>query len=82
MRFFQNSIFLSRYFHEWINSYTEKPKFIWFNSNIKVDSKPVHFFFFCDKNLFIGQFFNNNRNMKPWDDIKLEFHLKDTHKTS
>ena len=34
---------------------------IWFNSNIKVDSKPVHFSFFSDKNLnFIGQLFNDN----------------------
>ena len=25
-------------------------EFIWFNSNIKADSKPVHFSFFSDKN--------------------------------
>ena len=56
-------------------------EFIWFNSNIKVDSKPVHFSFFSDKNLnFIGQLFNENGNIKPWEDIKIEFHLKDTQK--
>ena len=56
-------------------------EFIWFNSNIKVDSKPVHFPFFSDKNLnFIGQLFNYNGNIKPWKDMKIEFHLKDTHK--
>ena len=56
----------------WINNYTAKPtlpsmslsEFIWFNSNIKVDSKPVHVSFFSDKNLnFIGQLFNDNGNI-------------------
>ena len=45
-------------FIKWIKHYTTKPtlrsmilsEFIWFNSNIKVDSKPVHFSFFADKN--------------------------------
>ena len=76
-------------FIKWINNYTAKPtlpsmilsEFIWFNSNIKVDSKPVHFSFFSDKNVnFIGQLFNENGNIKPWEDIKIEFHLKDTQK--
>ena len=76
-------------FIKWINNYTEKPtlpsmilsEFIWFNSNIKVDSKPVLFSFFSDKNLnFIGQLFNDNGKIKPWEDIKIEFHLKDTKK--
>ena len=54
-------------------------EFIWFNSNIKVDSKSVHFSFFSDKSLnFIGQLFNDNGNTKPWKDIIIEFHLKDT----
>ena len=70
-----------------INNYTTKStlrpiilsEFIWFNSNIKVDSKPVYFF--SDKNLnFIGQLFNNNGNVKPCEDIKIEFHLNDTYK--
>ena len=50
------SKFLSFYqdiFIKWINNFTAKPtlpsmilsEFIWFNSNNKVDSKPVHFFF-------------------------------------
>ena len=35
---------------------------------------------FSDKNLnFIGQLFNDNGNIKPWEDIKTEFRLKDTH---
>ena len=74
-------------FMKWINNYTAKltlpsmllSEFIWFNSNIKVDSKSVHFSFFSDKNLnFIGQLFNDNGNTKPWKDIIIEFHLKDT----
>ena len=24
--------------------------------------------------------FNDNENIKPWKDLKIEFHLKDTHK--
>ena len=47
---------------------------------MKVVSKSVHFFF-SDKNVnFICQLFNDNRIVKPWKDIKIEFHLKDTHK--
>ena len=39
------------------------------------------FLFFSDKNLnFIGQLLNDNGKIKPWEDIKIEFHLKDTKK--
>ena len=41
----------------------------------------MHFFFFSDKSLkFFGQLFNDIGNIKPWKNIKIEFHLKDTHK--
>ena len=41
----------------------------------------MHFSFFSHKNLnFIGQLFNQNGNIKPWEDIKIQFHLKDTQK--
>ena len=67
-------------FIKWINSYTAKPTLpfmILYDS--KVHSKPAHFF--SHKNLkFIGQLFNGNGNIKPWEDIKIEFHLKDTQK--
>ena len=57
-------------------------EFIWFNLNIKLDSKHVHLSFFLTKNLhFISQLFNDNGNIKTWEYIKLEFHLKDIHKT-
>ena len=44
-------------FIKWINNFTSKStlrsiifsEFIWFNSNLRIDSKPVHFF--SDKNL-------------------------------
>ena len=29
---------------------------------------------------FIGQLFHYNGIIKPWKDLKIEFHLKDTHK--
>ena len=43
-------------FIKWINNCTAKPNlssmilfnFIWFNSGIKVDSKPVHYSFFSE----------------------------------
>ena len=46
--------FYQNIFIKWIDNYTAKPtissmilyEFIWFNSDIKVDSKPVHFSFF------------------------------------
>ena len=75
-------------FIKWINNFILKstlpsmilPKVIWFNSNIKVDSKPVHLPFFSKKNLnFIGKLINDNGNIRPWKDFKIEFHLKDTH---
>ena len=38
-------------------------------------------FWFSEKKLnFIGQLFNDNGNIKPWKDVKLEFHFKDIHK--
>ena len=76
--------FYHDFFKKWITNYTAKPtlpsmilsQFISFNSNIKVDSKPVHFPFFSDKNFnFICQLFNENGNIKPWEDIEIEFHL-------
>ena len=70
--------FYQNIFIKWINNYTAKPtlpsmilsEFIWFNSYIKVDNKPVHFSFFSDKKVnFIGQLFNENGNIKLWEDI-------------
>ena len=89
MAVFQNFIFLSDIFRKWINNYTTKPtfpsmilpEFICFNSNIKGDSKTVQFSFFYAKNLnFIGQLFNDNGNASPWEELKIEFHLKDIQK--
>ena len=52
------------------------------HSNIKADSKPIHFFL-SDKSLnCIVQLFNDNGNMKPWEDINVEFHLKYAQKMS
>ena len=50
MTFFQNfHLFFEGIFKKWINNYTAKStlpfmilsEYIWFNSNIKVDSKPL-----------------------------------------
>ena len=76
-------------FIKWINNFTSKStipsiilsEVIWFNSNIKVGSKPVYFSFSSDKNLnFIGQLFNDDGNIKPSKDLKIKFQLKDVHR--
>ena len=81
--------FYQNIFMKWINNYTSKPTFsfmifselINLNSNIKIDTKPVHFPFFSDKILnFIGQLFSDNENIKPRKNMTIEFHFKDTHK--
>ena len=54
---------------------------IWFNSSNKIDISLCIFLFFCDKYLkFVGQLFNDNGNIKPWKEIKIELYLKNTHK--
>ena len=53
----ESTSFYQDIFIKWINNHTAKPtlpfeilsEFIWFNSNIKVDSKSVRFFFFLTK---------------------------------
>ena len=53
---FRRDVFIT-----WINNYTSKPtvpsmilfEFIWFNSGIKDDNKPVPFPFFSDKKLVL-----------------------------
>ena len=56
--------------------------FIWFNSKVLRLTVSVYIFlFFSNPDLnFIGQLFNYNGNVKPWKDIKIEFHLIDNHK--
>ena len=56
--------------------------FIWFNSKVLRLTVSVYIFlFFSNPGLnFIGQLFNYNGNVKPWKDIKIEFHLIDNHK--
>lgn len=85
------SKFLSFYedvFRKLINNHTSKAtvssiilsEFIWCNSN-KVDNKLVHCFF--DRNVnFIGQLFDTDGNIKLWDNVKTEFHLKDLHRVT
>ena len=54
---------------------------IWFNLSNKIDISLCIFLFLCDKYLkFVGQLFNDNGNIKPWKEIKIELYLKNTHK--
>ena len=93
MAFFQNFYLLTKNiskmdkFLKWINNFTSKStfpsiifsKFIWFNSNIRIASKPVHFFSYKNLELYC-QLFNDNRNINSLKDSNMEFHLKATHK--
>ena len=58
-------------------------EYIWYNSQIKIDNKPVYFNFFSEKQLnFVGQFFDSVGNLKNWDVIKIEFGLQNCQKFS
>ena len=47
-------------------------EFIWYNSHIKVDNKPIYFNLFSEKKLnFIGQLFDSADNLKNCDVINL-----------
>ena len=52
-------------------------RFLWFNSNIKIDNKSIFISDFVDKNInFVGQIFHKNGKTKSWDYIKSEYNLE------
>ena len=54
-------------------TYKIQKKSIWQGNKAKIKHSCA-FFFFSAKNLnFIGQFFNDNGNTNPWEEIKIEF---------
>ena len=56
-------------------------QFIWYNMHILTGNKSTYLYSFSNKNLnFIGQLFDTDRRLKPWECIKQQFLLKNNMK--
>ena len=93
---FGNKNLLKRFPHyyqelitKWKDFYTSQPtspsvilsQFIWFNSYIQIDKKPLYFPRLSDQNLnFTEQLFDGNGKLKNWNEICFEFGLKNLQK--
>ena len=52
-------------------------RFLWFNSDIKIDNKNIFISGFASKNInFVGQIFHENGKTNSWDYNKSEFNLE------
>ena len=55
-------------------------QYLWYNSNIQIDHKPVYLKEFSEKNInFVSQLFNEIGRLKPWEDIKTCHSLSSVH---
>ena len=51
-------------------------QFIWFNKYIKIDNSSVYIKYFSNKNLnFVGELFETDGKIKPWEKIKTLYNL-------
>ena len=49
-------------------------KFLWFNTNIKLDNRPIFSKFFSEKGVnFVSHIMKENGEIKSWNDLKNEF---------
>ena len=80
--------FYREIFAKWSNSLSSTANFasaissqyLWYNSNIKIDHKPVYLKEFSEKNInFVSQLFNEIGRLKPWVDIKTCYSLSSVH---
>ena len=56
-------------------------QFLWYNSQILIENKSVHFKCFSIKNVnFVKQLFNTDGTLKKWDHFKQEYNLQDANK--
>ena len=52
-------------------------QFIWFNKHIQIDNKSIYLYNFSNRNLnFVGQLFDTDGKLKPWECVKHQFLLK------
>ena len=56
-------------------------QFLWFNKNFKIDKKCIYFEKFSINGLsFVGNLIKSSGNIKPWVNIKKDFHLLESWK--
>ena len=56
-------------------------QFLWHNKYIKIDDKTVFSSSLCAKGInFVGQLFQNNQQIKKWNELKTEFDLIENEK--
>ena len=52
-------------------------QFIWYNKHIQIDSKSIYLHNFSNRNLnFVGQLFDTDGKLKPWESVKQQFFHK------
>ena len=52
-------------------------QFIWYNKYIQIDNKSIYLHNFSNRNLnFVGQLFDTDGKLKPWESVKQQFFLK------
>ena len=82
-----------KYFKEVINAWSRnlacKPnipsailsQFLWFNNFVCIHISSIYFRCFSEKGIsFISDLFDYNGNLKPWNDIRLEYNLDEKYK--
>ena len=50
---------------------------IWYNKNIKINSKPIYVEEFAKQNIFLYDLFNTKNELKTRDEIKISYELSD-----
>ena len=70
----------------WSKNLSTEPKvpssilsqFLWFNEYIKVDNTSIYFSYFADEGLgYVNQLFDSNGKLFSWEDIKMQYNLKE-----
>ena len=52
-------------------------QFIWYNKHTQIDNKSIYLHNFSNRNLnFVGQLFDTDGKLKPWESVKQQFFLK------
>ena len=50
---------------------------IWYNKNIKINSKQIYLDEFAKQNIFLHDLFNTENEFRSWDEIKIRYDLSD-----
>ena len=63
--------------HFWDISSSILSKPIWYNKNIKINSKPIYVQEFAKNIVFLCDLFNTKNEFKTWDEMKISYNLSD-----